>query len=93
MAQITIVKTDDLSKAQETELLEKIVANLHEGSYLRNFLSDQAVSWLKQQYENWTISETQRTEANETPEANPLTEYSDEKLMFELERRGYTVTK
>jgi chromosome segregation ATPase len=61
-----------LSKAEETALLEKLVENLRMGSYLRNFMSDQAVSWLKQQirddaacdlYENWTMTQADLSEA------------------------------
>ena len=49
MAQLLIKSTDDLSKADEIALLDKLVANLPSNSYLRFFLSDEAVSWLKQQ--------------------------------------------
>ena len=66
MAQITLTPEDDLSKIEEIALLEKIVANLHAGSYLRLMLNDQLVDWLKHQihedagcdvYLNWQETE------------------------------------
>jgi hypothetical protein len=74
MAQINLKPEDDLSKAEEIALLEKIVSNLHEGSYLRLMLNDNLVDWMKRQihedagcdvYLNWKEAEAQCSNAEQ----------------------------
>jgi hypothetical protein len=90
MAQINLKPEDDLSKVEEIALLEKIVSNLHEGSYLRLMLNDKLVDWLKHQIHedagcdvwlNWQEVEAQRSNAEQRAiEARKAQEKAEESL-------------